>query len=616
MSGVESGYTKGAYNSTGVHSTDFEQWVSTPLHTSTVVDCGPDINGYHHVTRIEQNHTIPYSDTYLFGPDQGMTSSGDLLQELHGNVTLNTGHHDVLLEGTGLIKEEVDLRETITNATEVTVVVEMSHGSLFGYLRLEAPDGQQMDLCTFTCGSTSDYDVVWSPTSKIGTYTVVFDSTALAGDWKLYGRDYNHPSGLAIHGWTLKFDPATVAESVISPSYRLTDTYRYTLGDTITFHGPPPRYAGDLYLMAVGVEPTETVLVRATDYVSPSLLSITNLPSYVPYEITHGDYILKDGMTDTSGRIDIEYEDVGIELTEPIVFKYWPNSLTYIGNHHANGKSILFDTYHDRVIPFPWDPDDPLLYVAKAYIRMTVPVDDMSFDAIRLYNKAGQHISYSYLTGTYNAGDEIYVPIFLGANEIHLKINGDWVQSYVKDVQQNTQARVFGGTGSIEGVELSETATIFATKPGEVVALVSVTVTGSSNAYFSVDYSGYNGNPGRYASPIEHSGWYQYGRSGESSAQSACNSWDSYMENTIATRTRMHETVAAAFNEATSGGVVAVSVYRNGIPVGNASNTVGDTDRSFDTSHYCGVRGPRIQSQAESIRFLVIIHGASSTAKT
>ena len=41
---------------------------------------------------------------------------------------------------------------------------------------------------------------------------------------------------------------------------------------------------------------------------------------------------------------------------------------------------------------------------------MTVPVDDMSFDAIRLYNKAGQHISYSYLTGTYNAGDEIYVP--------------------------------------------------------------------------------------------------------------------------------------------------------------------------------------------------------------
>ena len=156
-----------------------------------------------------------------------------------------------------------------------------------------------------------------------------------------------------------------MAESVISPSYRPNDTYRYTLGDTITFHGPPPRYAGDLYLMAAGVEPTETVLVRATDYVSPSLLSITNLPSYVPYEITHGDYILKDGMTDTSGRIDIEYEDVGIELTEPIVFKYWPNSLTYIGNHHANGKSILFDTYHDRVIPFPWDPDDPLLYVAK-----------------------------------------------------------------------------------------------------------------------------------------------------------------------------------------------------------------------------------------------------------
>ena len=57
------------------------------------------------------------------------------------------------------------------------------------------------------------------------------------------------------------------------------------------------------------------------------------------------------------------------------------------------------------------------MYVAKAYVRMTIPVDDMSLDGIRLYNKAGQHVSYPHLTGTYDSGDEVFVPIFLGTTK-------------------------------------------------------------------------------------------------------------------------------------------------------------------------------------------------------
>ena len=416
------------------------------------------------------------------------------------------------------------------------------------------------------------------PTSKILTYTVVFNSTALAGDWKLYGKDYNYPNRhLVIQSWTLKFslyDEGTT--NVFNPPYNFTPLSEssYTNVDTMTVpYGPHTRYNGDLYLVVAGVNATETVMLRATDYVSPSLLSITNLPSYVPYEITHGDFVVKDGMTDSLGRINIPRE-TGIEFTEPVIVRYWPNSLTYVGNHHAAGKSIMFDTYNDRVISFPWDPNDPLVYVAKAYVRMTIPVDDMSLDGIRLYNKAGQHVSYPYLTGTYNAGDEVFIPVFVGATEIHLKINGDWVQSYVKDMQQNTRARVLGGTGSIEGVELSETATIFATKPGDVLAFVTITATGSGQVSFFADY--HSGPSGRYSAPWTYA--IHNGLEYETPAAAAdiCTRWQQYV--TIPQIADFHQTMRTAFNDATSGGVITVSAYHNGMLVTNTSSTAADSN--------------------------------------
>ena len=503
---------------------------------------------------------------YLFGSDQGMRLSGDLLTEIHGNVTLNSGDHDVHFEGIGLFEEIVDLQKTGTTTTEVVVTLDASSASSrYSTYGLETPDGQQHQLCTaqYCRGG--------------GTYTITVNSTEIAGDWKLYGSRYYSIFGSTIlYGWSLQFGSVTY-ETTFDPA-RYAPSMSSTIIDTITPNAVPhKRYAGDMYLMAIDVKPTETVMLRLTDYTSPSFLSISNLPAYAPYEITYGDYILQDGMTDRSGRIDIGYEDVAFELTEPITFTYWPNSLTYVGNHHANGKSILFDTYNDRVISFPWDPADLLLYVAKAYVRMTIPVDDMSFDEIRLYNKAGQHVSYSYLTGTYNAGDEVYIPIFLGSSEIHLKINGDWVRSYIKDVQQNTRALVFGGTGSIEGVELSETATIFATKPGEVLAVVSATASGSGSMYFNADYS----SRYRYDQPYSLSIWSGlYAAAGDRHASGLCQTWENYI--TRPSITHMHETVSAAFNNATSGGVIAVSAYINGVLAENATSTAS-ADRSVSS---------------------------------
>ena len=579
LDGVTAGYTEGVYNSTGTYSADFEEWRSVTLNTPPEIECGSKIDGFHHVTRIEQNQTTPYSDTYLFGPDQGTTSSGDLLTEIHGNVTLNVSDHDVHFESMGLFEETVDLQRRSPLVTEV--IVDLGVTGTYGSVMLESPDGQQQLLCGSICGSRK--------------YVLTFDETDYRGDWKLYGKPTIYPHiytpVMRLMDWQLTIGSIEHPERTFSPSFTPPSFTSWTEADTVTMPdiGPLTQYRGDLYLMVIGVNMNETVMLRATDYVNPSLLSISNLPSYVPYEITHGDYILKNGMTDTSGRIEIQHSEVAIELAEPIIFKYWPNSLTYVGNHHAAGKSILFDTYHDRVVSFPWDPSDPLLYIAKAYVRMTIPVDDMSLDEIRLYNDAGQHVSYSYLTGTYNAGDEVYVPIFLGATEIHLQINGDWVQSYVKDVQQNTRALVFGGTGNIEGVELAETATIFATKPGEVVALISATATGSSTMYFSADYS--NSYVGRHSTPSIYASWNGIDYIGVSNAEHLCDIWRNYASSSNVRN--LHETTSRVFNEATSGGVMVVSTYRNGVLVGNTSSTVADRDVwSFNAPDSCRIIGP------------------------
>ena len=174
--------------------------------------------------------------------------------------------------------------------------------------------------------------------------------------------------------------------------------------------------------------------------------------------------------------------------------------------------------------------------------------------------------------------------------EIHLKINGDWVQSYIKDVQQNTRALVFGGTGSIEGVELSETATIFATKPGEVVALVSATVSGSGHYYYSADYSGY-GN--RHSDVRSYARAHDIDYDGRSNAAHACDEWRDYLGEVNSARLLLQDTATAAFNEATSGGVIVVSAYRNGVLVGNTSSTITDMDGSYHDWHsICIIIGP------------------------
>ena len=244
--------------------------VCVTLNTPPEIECGPKIDGYHHVTKIEQNQTTSYSATYRFGPDQGMRSSGDLLTEIHGNVTLNNVDHDMLFNGTGLFEETVDLRKTVTDISEVIVEVKYPRLSTFGYLQLEAPDGQLVDVCVFACGSRLSLDMILNILMNTRSAHMLYISTQLRlqATGNCMGKRYNYPSQtIKLDSWALKFGPGAGTESIISPSF-IPRTFDYVHADTLTIPNQPQlRYNGDLYLVATGMNMTNgTAMVRAVEY--------------------------------------------------------------------------------------------------------------------------------------------------------------------------------------------------------------------------------------------------------------------------------------------------------------------------------------------------------------
>ena len=553
---VETGHTKGVWDRHDADGSVLE-WVPVTLDMPPVIECGPRVNGFQHVTKIELNQTDNYNEQYWFGPNSGTYDNGDFYQKIRGNMSLLDSDHHVYFEGTGMFEETIDLNNNFlpSHATTVTVDLTLGTSNVYSYYMLEAPDGQEQVLCGLRCGN------------GLVTYTATFSPTDITGDWQLYGKRWlSSIAPVDLHGWKLTFNGAEHHASTLNTAYNPPST-TYTVADTITIK-PAPYTIGSnsLYLVATGMNATgKTAVIRASDQAFDAPLAIRNMPPYAPYVITDDGNILKIGMADSSGRIDFPHAGLGANLTGPIVFKYWPNSLTYVGNHHAVGKSILFDTYNDRVISFPWDPNDPLLYVVRAYVKMTIPVDGMSLDEIRLVNKVGQYVSYPYLTGTYDAGDEVYVPIFPATTEIHLQINGDWVQSYVKDVQQNSHAKVFSGLSDsvqITNAPLSKTATMFVTQPGSVIALVSVESTGSAQATLATNYSSW---PDRLVSALAYcnleksNGVYMF-----DCPSSTCRQWERHVNDNRDLINEYRASVDNARQSIIEHAGISVIAYKNG----------------------------------------------------
>ena len=71
-----------------------------------------------------------------------------------------------------------------------------------------------------------------------------------------------------------------------------------------------------------------------------------------------------------------------------------------------------------------------------------------------------------------------------------------------------------------------------------------------------------------------------YAAAGDRHSSGLCEAWANYI--TRPSITHMHETVSAAFNKATSGGVIAVSAYINGVLAENATSTASADRECLD----------------------------------
>ena len=535
-------------------SSNYEYTATSTALSPPVIECGSITDGYHHVTKISQNKTSTHSETYRFDSSNGMLEGThvveDLFHEIHGNLTLNTSDHDVHFTGTGLFEETVDARPLTYTPTTVMFTARISHtggnNGVFANLSLEIPDGQTIDLAR--------HSFLYSGIpSRTITETIEFHDIQINGDWTLHASSsycrLDRPFSLGT--WTLTINGVDFTGS----GGRINcATTRTITASNIPNSAPTTLYNNDLYLMATGMTSDDNIVrIRGTDVVDPAQLIIRNMDPYTPYQITDNGAPIKIGMASRSGVIEIPRGEVDISmLNGPIVLTYWPDATTYDGYAHTSNEGIMFDPYNDEVVEFPWETNDPLLYVAKAYVKMTFPVDGTKLDGARISGDRGS-VTYAYARGTYDAGDEVFIPIFPGARTIHLQINGEWVQSYIKDVQQNSAAVTFD---SNRGDRTTASATMFATKPGVAIALVSADLGTSSSAYLITNVV----DPGD-------------GRRG-SATYSECSTWPAYVSSKTSDLWQYKAAVTRSLGSAGGGSATLfVEVYHNGEYVQTVNGT-------------------------------------------
>ena len=588
---VHANYTRGIFLYHYTNAPDYQYTSTSSMNTPPEIECGPKIDGFHHVTKISQNKTVNRSGTYLFdsnGKLDGDREYGPFLEQIYGNVTLNTDDHIMHFNGTGSFEETVDLRLNVPIVTDVVMDLDIAY-NVNGRIYLEAPDGQRKEVCGFPCNTAS--------------YSINFDPVSVEGDWSLYwSRSYRDT--LRLNSWGLTFGTTQFPENVFDPPRGPGGSYGVFLGDTLTILNGTTitPYYHDLYLVATGMNMTNgTAMVRAVEYqisdadtatFDPSYWIINNMPSTAPYVITtvDGD-LVKAGMSDRHGTITVLRDEMRTIPAEPVLLEYWPNSLTYAGRAHASGQGIMFDPYNNETVEFPWTGDDPLLYVAKAYVKLAIPVDGTSLGGARLANGDGHYVSYPYLVKTYDAGDEVYIPVYPAAQEIRLLINGDWVQSYIKDVQQNTQAYVFSGTDAIDtslgglsgyNAQPTATATMIATQDGGVIAVISATAGGG--AVYNVNFDNSDGkhtSAGSLCRSTYSIGYCHY----TNGLRRICPDWSAYLSANGATWSG--GLIGSTSNYKGNPGIFA-SIYHNGELVRTVSGVGTGGEGTFTKTGYQG----------------------------
>ena len=190
-------------------------------------------------------------------------------------------------------------------------------------------------------------------------------------------------------------------------------------------------YSGDLYMRTTGGDATSTAQIKAFEgeEVPPAFI-VTSMPENAPYRITADGIAIISGLTSNSGDIEITPADMDFDFfgDKNLELVIWPDSMSRRGGDDA----VMFDTYNKEIKDFRWHV--PIIYVAESMLQVSIDQDGMDIAGVIL--EGGFDISFDDLQGLYNDGDKLFVPLYPDANAIAIRVNGEWADGILAEVQQ------------------------------------------------------------------------------------------------------------------------------------------------------------------------------------
>ena len=221
-------------------------------------------------------------------------------------------------------------------------------------------------------------------------------------------------------------------------------------------------YSGNLYLRTAGGDATSTAQIKAfVGQEVPPAFIVTNMPPNAPYRIAADGITIISGLTSNVGDIEITPADMDFGFFEGRnpELTIWPDSLARRGG----GDAVMFDTYNKEVKDVRWH--DSRIYVAESMLEVEIDQNNMDVRGVALAGQQG--ISFDYLRGLYGSGDKFYIPIYPGAHNVAILVNGTWADGDLDNIQ------MFPVSARMTDAEHAATAYAFSNDLGFTVSRAS-----------------------------------------------------------------------------------------------------------------------------------------------
>ena len=242
---------------------------------------------------------------------------------------------------------------------------------------------------------------------------------------------------------------------------------------------------GPVYLVT-GPDRTGVSMVSFDDV----YLIVRGLPSNTPYKILSGSNVISVGMTSQAGTIRQPLSSI-----EGAYFGMGGEIHLFPGAPYLTGRigMAVFDLENGGVVNIDAVDDDvPFVYVPTVYARAPFPVDteinDVTLDGVPLHQ----------LSGNYDQGDAMMVPILPGTDEIKMTVSGMEITMHVVDMRvEKTNSVIKSRTdrfnqivgGNSPNPSLTSNAFTIATADGTMTIDLSTWISGSARQSVTTEFN-------------------------------------------------------------------------------------------------------------------------------